>query len=105
MSTEVPVIGSYATPDLRAVRRVWSDVLSFIFGLWDCLGWSPVWQTGQQIGSNPIRSTIGSKEPEARVGLTTNDSGCHLPRNRRWRLQCMVLVMRRYVMDTVNIGC
>lgn len=54
------VIGSYATPDHRGMPRVWGDVLSFIFGLWGCLGWPPVWQTGQQIGSNPIRSTIGA---------------------------------------------
>ena len=34
-----------------------ADYWRAIFGLWGCLGWPPVWQTGQQIGSNPIRST------------------------------------------------
>ena len=46
-----------------------ADYWRAIFGLWGCLGWPPVWQTGQQIGSNPIRSTIaGARLSDLLIG-------------------------------------
>ena len=35
-----------------------STISAFLYGLWDCKGWSSVLQTEYQMGSIPIRSTV-----------------------------------------------
>lgn len=66
LPSPAPHVGMMELVDVRGLKprevkpRVSSSLTTdtYIYGEWNCLGWLPVLQTGKQMGSNPIFSTL-----------------------------------------------